>query len=220
MIRKIKSLKESELNPTDTYWTVTVVAKEKDGVPAIISGTSLVKSIGVHNTTPYDKSYSRGGYYFFEKSFDNVRDAENYQKMYDKAVGVDVSAMISYAKTNESIKKSKTGYRKIKESIDTELNDVYKILSEYEGTWKNPTTGWTGDCELYQRDLDDGSYLFSLVFGRNTSEPDEVLYVPSDLNNGKTKFTIYPYNGGPKFCDSVNEFKRELKREYSYLKRV
>jgi hypothetical protein len=218
MIRKIKSLKESELNPTNTYWTVTVVAKEKDGVPAIISGTSLFRT--EDTTKPYDKSYSRGGYYFFEKSFDNVRDAENYQKMYDKAVGVDVSALTSYAKTNESIKRSETGNHKIKESIDTELDDVYKILREYEGAWEIPTTGWTGDCELYQRDLDDGSYLFSLVFGRNTSEPDEIVYVPSNINNGKAKFTIYPYSGSIKFCDNINEFKRELRREYSYLKKV
>ena len=218
MIRKIKSLKESELNPTNSYWTVTVVAKEKDGVPAIISGTSLVRA--EDTTVPHDKSYTRGGYYFFEKSFDNVRDAENYQKMYDKAVGLDISIITSNTKTNESIKRSRIKSQRIRESIDTELDDVYKILSEYEGTWKNPTTGWTGDCELYQRDLNDGSYLFSLVFGRNTSEPDEIVYVPSNINNGKAKFTIYPYSGSIKFCDNINEFKRELRREYSYLRKV
>lgn len=106
--------------------------------------------------------------------------------------------------------------RRLNESENTDiLNDIYNILAEYEGTWENPKTGWTGDCELYQRDLDDGSYVFSLVFGDNDSEPDEILAVPS-----KSKYTIYPYNGMPIFTHSLDELKRGLRKEYSYLRKV
>ena len=100
-------------------------------------------------------------------------------------------------------------------SFPTDIDAVYKALGEMQGAWTNPTTGWTGDCEIFERDLDDGSYIFSLVFGGNESEPDDILYVPK-----KNKFTIYPHSGAPTFADSLEDFKRKLKKEYSYLKKV
>ena len=107
-------------------------------------------------------------------------------------------------------------------SFPTHIDDVYKVLGEMQGTWTNPTTGWTGDCEIYERDLDDGSYIFSLVFGGNELEPDDILYDPNGFNyySNKPKFTIYPHSGAPTFADSLEDFKRKLKKEYSYLKKV
>lgn len=107
-------------------------------------------------------------------------------------------------------------------SFPTHIDDVYKVLGEMQGTWTNPTTGWTGDCEIYERDLDDGSYIFSLVFGGNELEPDDILYVPGgfDYYSNKPKFTIYPHSGAPTFADSIEDFKRKLKKEYSYLRKV
>lgn len=107
-------------------------------------------------------------------------------------------------------------------SFPTDIDDVYKALGEMQGIWTNPTTGWTGDCEIYERDLDDGSYIFSLIFGGNELEPDDILYDPNgfDYYSNKPKFTIYPHSGAPTFADSIEDFKRKLKKEYSYLKKV
>lgn len=107
-------------------------------------------------------------------------------------------------------------------SFPTSIDDVYKVLGEMQGTWTNPTTGWTGECEIYERDLDDGSYIFSLIFGGNELEPDDILYDPNGFNyySNKPKFTIYPHSGAPIFADSIEDFKRKLKKEYSYLKKV
>ena len=107
-------------------------------------------------------------------------------------------------------------------SFPTDIDDVYKALGEMQGTWTNPITGWTGDCEIYERDLDDGSYIFSLVFGGNELEPDDILYDPNGFNyySNKPKFTIYPHSGAPTFADSLEDFKRKLKKEYSYLRKV
>lgn len=107
-------------------------------------------------------------------------------------------------------------------SFPTSIDDVYKVLGEMQGTWTNPTTGWTGECEIYERDLDDGSYIFSLVFGGNELEFDDILYDPNGFSyySNKPKFTIYPHSGAPIFADSIEDFKRKLKKEYSYLKKV
>ena len=128
----------------------------------------------------------------------------------------DVNASTKRKPMKQTVKASKRSRSvKASEGDASELDEVYKVLSEMQGTWKNPETGWTGKCELYQRDLEDGSYVFSLVFGNNISEPDDILYVPS-----KHKFTIYPNSGMPRFANSLDEFKRNLKAEYSYLTKI
>lgn len=124
------------------------------------------------------------------------------------------SQRMAYKVTEDQTKGERT--------FPTSIDDVYKVLGEMQGTWTNPTTGWTGDCEIYERDLDDGSYIFSLVFGGNELEPDDILYDPNGFNyySNKPKFTIYPHSGAPTFADSIEDFKRKLKKEYSYLKKV
>ena len=124
------------------------------------------------------------------------------------------SQRMAYKVTDEDTKGEK--------SFPTDIDDVYKALGEMQGTWTNPTTGWTGDCEIFERDLDDGSYIFSLVFGGNELEPDDILYDPNGFNyySNKPKFTIYPHSGAPTFADSLEDFKRKLKKEYSYLRKV
>lgn len=131
---------------------------------------------------------------------------------------------IPFGYMNEYLDKKFSKRTKVSESVcaatDTpDIKEVYEILSEYgDKTWTNPDNGWTGDCSVYQRDLDDGAYLFSLVFGENESEPDEILYRPNP--DGKAMFTIYPYSGAPTFADSISELKRALRKEYSYLRPV
>ena len=128
----------------------------------------------------------------------------------------DVNASTKRKPMKQTVKASKRSRSvKASEGDASELNKVYQALNEMEGTWKNPETGWTGKCEIYQRELEDGSYVFSLVFGDNISEPDDILYVPS-----KHKFTIYPNSGMPRFANSLDEFKRNLKAEYSYLTKI
>lgn len=124
------------------------------------------------------------------------------------------SQRMAYKVTEDQTKGERT--------FPTSIDDVYKVLGEMQGTWTNPTTGWTGDCEIYERDLDDGSYIFSLVFGGNELEPDDILYDPNgfDYYSNKPKFTIYPHSGAPTFADSLEDFKRKLKKEYSYLRKV
>lgn len=148
------------------------------------------------------------------------------KRRYVKASDIDAdrpnSAPNSWKSSQRMAYKVTEDQTKGERTFPTDIDDVYKALGEMQGTWTNPTTGWTGDCEIYERDLDDGSYIFSLVFGGNELEPDDILYVPGgfDYYSNKPKFTIYPHSGAPTFADSLEDFKRKLKKEYSYLRKV
>lgn len=100
------------------------------------------------------------------------------------------------------------------------LDEVYNILSEYDGNWTNPKNGWTGECEIYQRDLEDGNYLFSLVFGGDDSEPDQVMFCPNGSSSNGAIFTIMPYHGEFQWANTLDELRRALRKEYSYLRKV
>lgn len=100
------------------------------------------------------------------------------------------------------------------------LEDVYNVLGEYEGEWRNPSNGWEGKCEIYQRDLDDGNYLFSLIFGDNTGEPDQITFCPNGSKSSGAIFTIMPYSGEFQWADTIDELRRALRKEYSYLRKV
>lgn len=106
--------------------------------------------------------------------------------------------------------------RLVRENVNdgVTLDDVYAVLGEYDGMWRSMKNGWEGKCEIYVRDLDDG-YLFSLVWGDNTSEPDEIVY-----NTNKGTFAFYPYSGNMQKVSSLDELKRILKKEYSYLRKI
>ena len=94
--------------------------------------------------------------------------------------------------------------------------ELSSIIDDYTGhKFKNPTTGWTGSCEAYLRELSDGAILVSFVFGGNESEPDEFTYNPE---TGKSVF--YPYNGTIVHANSLDELRNAMRREYSYLKRI
>ena len=100
------------------------------------------------------------------------------------------------------------------------LEDVYNVLGEYEGEWRNPSNGWKGKCEIYQRDLDDGNYLFSLIFGDNTSEPDQITFCPNGSKSSGSIFTIMPYSGEFQWANTIDELRSALRKEYSYLQKV
>ena len=100
------------------------------------------------------------------------------------------------------------------------LDQVYNILGEYDGGWTNPKNGWSGECEIYQRDLEDGNYLFSLVFGGNNSEADQVMFCPNGSSSSGAIFTIMPYHGEFQWANTLDELRRALRKEYSYLRRV
>ena len=104
----------------------------------------------------------------------------------------------------------------VRENVNDEvtLDDVYAVLGEYDGVWRSMKNGWEGKCEIYVRDLDDG-YLFSLIWGDNTSEPDEIVY-----NTDKGTFAFFPYSGNMQKVSSLDELERILKKEYSYLRKI
>ena len=94
--------------------------------------------------------------------------------------------------------------------------ELSSIIDDYVGhKFKNPTTGWTGSCDAYLRELSDGAILVSFVFGENESEPDEFTYNPE---TGKSVF--YPYNGTIVHTNSLDELRNAMRKEYSYLRRI
>ena len=180
------------------------------------------RSVKAASADGYDFAFYRDGYRVLTKTENNrgkwlaqKDDEEPFEITYEQARGFEPIDPRNRALQLKVGKALKFPIKSATEDSESELNKVYQVLIEMEGTWKNPETGWTGKCEIYQRDLDDGSYVFSLVFGNNTSEPDDILYVPS-----KHKFTIYPNSGMPRFANSLEEFKRNLKAEYSYLTKI
>lgn len=112
------------------------------------------------------------------------------------------------ANSSTSIKCSEEDYE-----LSPELSSIIENYARHK--FKNPTTGWTGSCDAYMRELSDGAILVSLVFGGNESEPDEFTYDPE---TGKSVF--YPYHGEIVHANSLDELKNAMRREYSYLKRV
>lgn len=100
------------------------------------------------------------------------------------------------------------------------MDAVYDVLYSMDGMWKNPKTGWEGKCQIYQKDLDDGCYQFDLIFGDNTSEPDTVLYCPNGSKSSGAIFTFIPYSGDFQWADTIDELRRALRKEYSYLQKV
>lgn len=180
------------------------------------------RSVKAASADGYDFAFYRDGYRVLTKTENNrgkwlaqKDNEEPFEITYEQARGFEPIDPRNKALQLKVGKALKFPIKSAAEDSSSELNQVYKALGEMQGTWKNPETGWTGKCEIYQRDLEDGSYVFSLVFGNNTSEPDDILYVPS-----KHKFTIYPNSGMPRFANSLDEFKRNLKAEYSYLTKV
>lgn len=187
-----------------------------------IKSSKRSRSVKAASADGYDFAFYRDGYRVLTKTENNrgkwlaqKDNEEPFEITYEQARGFEPIDPRNRALQLKVGKALKFPIKSAAEDSSSELNQVYKALGEMQGTWKNPETGWTGKCEIYQRDLEDGSYVFSLVFGNNISEPDDILYVPS-----KHKFTIYPNSGMPRFADSLDEFKRNLKAEYSYLTKV
>ena len=187
-----------------------------------IKSSKRSRSVKAASADGYDFAFYRDGYRVLTKTENNrgkwlaqKDNEEPFEITYEQARGFEPIDPRNRALQLKVGKALKFPIKSAAEDSSLELNQVYKALGEMQGTWKNPETGWTGKCEIYQRDLEDGSYVFSLVFGNNTSEPDDILYVPS-----KHKFTIYPNSGMPRFANSLDEFKRNLKAEYSYLTKV
>lgn len=187
-----------------------------------IKSSKRSRSVKAASADGYDFAFYRDGYRVLTKTENNrgkwlaqKDNEEPFEITYEQARGFEPIDPRNRALQLKVGKALKFPIKSAAEDSSSELNQVYKALGEMQGTWKNPETGWTGKCEIYQRDLEDGSYVFSLVFGNNTSEPDDILYVPS-----KHKFTIYPNSGMPRFANSLDEFKRNLKAEYSYLTKV
>lgn len=111
-------------------------------------------------------------------------------------------------------------YKTIKASTENiTLDDVYNVLEPYAGKWKNPKTGWEGESVIFQKNLDDGSYLFTIYFdGDSEGQPDLVLYAPNRTD--KPIFTVIPYSGEMQWVDTLDELRRALRKEYSYLQKV
>lgn len=187
-----------------------------------VKSSKRSRSVKAASADGYKFAFYRDGYRVLSKTENNRGkwlaqndDEEPFEITYEQARGFEPIDPRNRALQMKLGKALKLPIKSTVEDNSAELDQVYRILSEMQGTWKNPQTGWTGKCEIYQRDLDDGNYVFSLVFGSNTSEPDDILYVPN-----KHKFTIYPNSGMPRFANSIEEFKRNLKAEYSYLTKV
>ena len=99
--------------------------------------------------------------------------------------------------------------------LDDELQEISKLLHHQEGKWKSLKNGGTFECRLYHRELKDGASLFSLVWDNNSSESDDILYVPS-----KSKYVFYPYGKGGITVNSLDALDRAMKDEFDYLRKV
>ena len=111
-------------------------------------------------------------------------------------------------------------YKTIKASTQNiTIEDVYNVLEPYDGKWKNPKTGWEGESVIFQKKLDDGSYLFTIYFdGDSEGQSDQVLYAPNRTD--KPIFTVMPYHGDMQWVDTLDELRSALRKEYSYLQKV
>lgn len=99
--------------------------------------------------------------------------------------------------------------------LDDALQEIAKLLHRYEGKWESSINGGIFECRLYHRELKDGASLFSLVWDNNSSESDDILYVPS-----KSKYVFYPYGKDSVTVNSLNALDKAMKKEFDYLRKV
>jgi hypothetical protein len=109
----------------------------------------------------------------------------------------------------------KESYNSSEEVLDDELQEIAKLLHRYEGKWKSEINGGIFECRLYHRELKDGASLFSLVWDNDSSESDDILYVPS-----KSKYVFYPYGKDSVTVNSLNALDKAMKKEFDYLRKV
>ena len=137
-----------------------------------------------------------------------------------------------------SVRSSKSAKRrftvtaaKMSDDPTADADAVEDVLKQYEGSFTNPKTGWSGTVTIkrddkaakdWSRDSDGIAYLWRLSFSggdKSSSGEDLIVYWPQTMDGGQ-KFTIHPESGAPQFAKSLDEFKKLLRKEYSYLKKA
>ena len=120
---------------------------------------------------------------------------------------------------------------KMSDDPTADADAVESVLKQYEGSFTNPKTGWSGTVTIkrddkaakdWSRDSDGIAYLWRLSFSggdKSSSGEDLIVYWPQTMDGGQ-KFTIHPESGAPQFAKSLDEFKKLLRKEYSYLKKA
>ena len=137
-------------------------------------------------------------------------------------------------KMRGSVKSSKRVFKKTPVTAAMSDNpddykEVEQILKAYEGTKKNPKTGWSGTITIkrndskakeWSNDTDGVAWLWDVICkgdsGSSTST-DMIVYYPATMDGGQ-KFVIYPESGGITHAKNLSEFKQALRKEYSYLR--
>lgn len=157
----VKKLKESELNPRYSYWTVTIIYSLEDGSPDEILGTDIKE---VFDTDlPYDKRYYKGKYYFEEKSFETEEEARKFKNLADRSEPIrfsnykltDTFGESKRSKKKRGIKEaSYTGRFKYTSVADVAIDIKNRIKAAYD-LLDSGTEGLTEEDNKYiQRSID------------------------------------------------------------------
>ena len=136
----VRLIKESEINPRHSYFTVIAMYYADDGAP------SYLKGVVVHEVfdtgLPYDKQYYRGDTFFSEKSFYDEDEAYAYKNKLIK-YGTPVSES---TKRNKRVKEDFTvtdaDYgRDIAEEVANVMQDM-DWQDSLDDSYDNPDEAW------------------------------------------------------------------------------
>lgn len=98
----VRLIKESEINPRHSYFTVIAMYYADDGAPSYLKGVVVHEVFDTE--LPYDKQYYRGDTFFSEKSFYDEDEAYAYKNKLVK-YGTPVSESV---KRNKRVKEDFT----------------------------------------------------------------------------------------------------------------
>lgn len=162
----VRLIKESEINPKNSYFTVIAMYYADDGAP------SYLKGVVVHEVfdtgLPYDKQYYKGDTFFSEKSFYDEDEAYAYKNKLVK-YGTPVSESAKHNKSR--MKEARIGRTKEVKVLQGNWGYGWDDLCEYD---KYDNGECKADLKSYQEN--DPSARYRVIFRRVPNKD----YVPTE----------------------------------------
>lgn len=112
--------------------------------------------------------------------------------------------------------------RYIKANQEDVTKEITKLLASLEGTYSNPTTGWSGTVSYDYDGYDDvnNAYVWAIRFNADSGSSSGVDYLYRYTGGDhRAMFMLMPDSGAPLFADSVEALRSIIRKEYSYLKK-
>ena len=112
--------------------------------------------------------------------------------------------------------------RYIKANQEDVTDEIVHLLASLEGTYSNPTTGWSGTVTYDYDGYDNvnNAYIWSIKFNGDSGNSSDTDYLYRYTGKDhRSEFMLMPASGMPIWADSMDELRSAFRREYSYLKK-